>query len=169
MITVSSDPLASAGATLATAAAAVPALTAFGVNLGLRPDVLVAGFAGALVAIVLLGTVPPEGDTWVQLLRTTLRRVFVAVASSLTAGYLTPLALLLANLPDALLLGVAFAVGGGAQRVLLAAIARLSPPAAPPGGDGHGGHGGSAPGGGDIRVDERAGQKARASRLGGRS
>lgn len=128
------DPISPAAATIAAATAAVPALTAFGVNLGLRPDVLVAGFAGALVAIVLLGSVPADGDTWPHLLRTTLRRVSVAVASSLTAGYLTPLALLLANLPDALLLGVAFAVGGGAQRVLLSAINRLNPTDAPPGG-----------------------------------
>lgn len=133
------DPITNASATLATATAAVPALTAFGVNLGLRPDVLVAGFAGALVAIVLLGTVPSDGDTWQHLIRTTLRRVAVAVASSLTAGYLTPLTLLVANLPDALLLGVAFAVGGGAQRVLLSAISRLSPTDAPPPPPGGGG------------------------------
>lgn len=117
-----------AGATIAAATAAVPMLTAFGVPLGLRPDVLVAGFAGALVAIVLLGSVPAEGDTWQHLVRTTFRRIAVALASSLTAGYLTPLALLMANLPDALLLGVAFAVGGGAQRVLLSMIKRISPP-----------------------------------------
>jgi hypothetical protein len=122
------EPITPAAATLAAATAAVPALTAFGVNLGLRADVLVAGFAGALVAIVLLGSVPSEGDTWQHLIRTTGRRVAVALASSLTAGYLTPLTLLLANLPEALLLGVAFAVGGGAQRVLLAMISRLSPP-----------------------------------------
>lgn len=114
-------------ATIATATAAVPALTAFGVNLGLRPDVLVAGFAGALVAIVLLHSVPSEGDTWQHLVRATFRRVAVALASSLTAGYLTPLALLMASLPDALLLGVAFAVGSGAQGILRAAIERLKP------------------------------------------
>lgn len=123
-----------AGATIAAATAAVPMLTAFGVPLGLRPDVLVAGFAGALVAIVLLGSVPAEGDTWQHLVRTTFRRIAVALASSLTAGYLTPLTLLLANLPDALLLGVAFAVGGGAQRVLLSMIKRISPPETAAGG-----------------------------------
>lgn len=121
------EPITPAAATLAAATAAVPSLTAFGIHLGLRPDVLVAGFAGALVAIVLLGSVPADGDTWRHLLRTTLRRIAVAVASSLTAGYLTPLVLLVANMPDALLLGVAFAVGGGAQKVLLSMIARVSP------------------------------------------
>lgn len=123
-----------AGATIAAATAAVPMLTAFGVPLGLRPDVLVAGFAGALVAIVLLGSVPAEGDTWRHLVSTTFRRIAVALASSLTAGYLTPLTLLLANLPDSLLLGAAFAVGGGAQRVLLAGIRRISPADTAPGG-----------------------------------
>ena len=123
-----------AGATIAAATAAVPMLTAFGVPLGLRPDVLVAGFAGALVAIVLLGSVPAEGDTWRHLVSTTFRRIAVALASSLTAGYLTPLTLLLANLPDSLLLGAAFAVGGGAQRVLLAGIRRISPSDTAPGG-----------------------------------
>jgi hypothetical protein len=55
-----------------------------------------------------------------------LRRIAVAFASSLTAGYLTPLAMLFAQVPEALLLGAAFAVGGGAQQVLMFAIRRLS-------------------------------------------
>lgn len=63
------EPITPAAATLASATAAVPTLVAFGVNLGLRPDVLVAGFAGALVAIVLLGSVPSDGDTWRHLAR----------------------------------------------------------------------------------------------------
>ncbi len=116
-----------AAATIAAATAAVPVLTAFGVPLGLRPDVLIAGFAGALVAIVLLDTVPAGGDTWSHLVRTTVRRILVALASSLTAGYLTPLVLLVSQLPDALLLGAAFGTGGGAQKVLRALIARLNP------------------------------------------
>jgi len=101
-------------------------ITAFGVSLGLRVDVLIAGFAGALVAIILLNAVPGSSDTWRELLRTTVRRMFVAIASSLTAGYLAPLALLAAQLPDSLLLGGAFAVGGGAQQVLVFAIKRIS-------------------------------------------
>lgn len=125
-------------ATIAAAAASTTAVTAFGVPLGLRADLLVAGFAGALVAIILLSAVPRTGDTWRELIRTTMRRMAFACASSLTAGYLTPLAMLVAQLPEALLLGSAFAVGGGAQQVLLFAIRRLSgmpqPPANPPGG-----------------------------------
>jgi hypothetical protein len=115
-------------ATYAAAGLSVPMLTAFGVPLGLRADVLIAGFFGSLVAIILLNSVPSDGDTWQHLLRTTAKRMFVAVASSLTAGYLTPLALLLANLPDALLLSAAFGVGGGAQRVLLILIAKFGTP-----------------------------------------
>lgn len=115
-------------ATVAVAAASTSALTAFGVPLGLRADLLIAGFAGSLVAIILLNTVPGTGDTWRELLRTTLRRMAVAFASSLTAGYLTPLAMLVAALPESLLLGGAFAVGGGAQQVLMFAIKRLSGP-----------------------------------------
>lgn len=115
-----------AGATLVGSAVTVQALTAFGVSLGLRADILIAGFAGSLVAIVLLNTVPSTGDTWPELVRTTLRRMLVALASSLTAGYLTPLAMLMANLPDALVLGGAFAVGAGAQRVLAKAVNKVS-------------------------------------------
>jgi hypothetical protein len=121
------EPISPAAATLAAAPPAVAMLTAWGINLGLRPDVLVAGFAGALVAIVLLHSVPSEGDTWQHLVRATFRRIAVALASSLTAGYTTPLALLMANLPDALLLGVAFAVGAGAQRILRGVIERIKP------------------------------------------
>ena len=54
--------------TVATGTAATAVLTAFGVPLGLRVDLLIAGFAGALVAIVLLNTVPGTGDTWRELL-----------------------------------------------------------------------------------------------------
>lgn len=116
-----------AAATLVSAPAAVSVLTAFGVNLGLRPDVLVAGFAGALVAIILLGRVPSEGDTWQHLLRTTIKRMAVSLASSLTAGYCTPVVMLAVSMPDPLLLGAAFGIGAGAQRVLRNAIDRVSP------------------------------------------
>ena len=123
---------AAAVATLTAAGISIPMITLFGIPLGLRVDLMIAGFFGSLVGIILLNSVPGDADTWTKLLRTTLRRMFVAFASSITAGYLTPLALLIANLPDALLLSAAFAVGGGAQRVLIGAIARLSGgPAAP--------------------------------------
>lgn len=123
-----------AAATLAAAPPAVAMLTAFGVNLGLRPDVLVAGFAGALVAIVLLHSVPSEGDTWRHLIKATARRVAVVLASSLVAGYITPLTLLMANLPEALLLAVAFSVGAGAQKILRGVIDRINPPSTASGG-----------------------------------
>jgi len=117
------EPTTTATATLVAATAAVPALTAFGVPLGLRADLLIAGFAGSLVAIILLNTVPGIGDTWQQLIRTSLRRMSVAVASSLCAGYCTPLVPIAA---DPYLLGTAFVVGAGAQRVLAGLISRAS-------------------------------------------
>ncbi|WP_349281294.1 hypothetical protein [Polaromonas hydrogenivorans] len=110
--------------TLAAATVAVPTLTALGVPLGLRPDLLIAGFAGSIVAITLLNTVPPSGDTWRELIRTSLRRVAVACASSLTAGYVTPMiAALLTS--DPALLGSGFVVGAGAQQALAKLIERF--------------------------------------------
>jgi hypothetical protein len=101
---------------------------------------LIAGFFGSLVAIILLNSVPSEGDTLQHLLRSTFKRMFVALASSLTAGYLTPLALLIANVPDPLILSAAFAVGGGAQKVLVSTIIKFSAPATvPPNPPAHGG------------------------------
>lgn len=120
--------------TVASAAVSTSALTAFGVPLGLRVDLLIAGFFGSLVAIILLNSVPGASDTWVELVRTTARRMAVAFASSITAGYATPLALLAANVPDALLLGMAFLVGSCAQRALVTITARYMPPAEPKGG-----------------------------------
>ena len=120
-------------ATMATAGVVVvPALTVFGIATGLRADMLLAGFAGSLVAIVLLNTVPSSGDTWRHMLSTTARRMCTAVASALVAGYLTPLVLLLASVPDALQIGAAFAAGGGAQRLLLAVVQRFTSATAGP-------------------------------------
>lgn len=123
-----------AAATLAAVSTSIPMVTIFGVSLGLRTDVLIAGLLGALIGIILLNTVPGSTDTWPNLVRTTLRRMMFAVASALTAGYLTPIMLLLANVPDALLLSVACAVGGGAQQVLNFVIRRLAPSAGQQGG-----------------------------------
>ena len=116
-------------ATVAGAAVSTSALTAFGVPLGLHVDLLLAGFFGALVSIILLNTVPGTADTWRELLRTSVRRLAVACASSITAGYLTPLALLIANVPASLMLSMAFLVGAGAQRVLLALMRKYWPQA----------------------------------------
>jgi len=120
------EPTSTAATTLIAASATVPTLAAFGVPLGLRPDVLIAGFAGSLVAIILLNSVPSVDGSLVGLLRSTTRRMAVAFASSLTAGYLTPIMLMINVLPDPLLLGVAFVVGGGAQRIYAAVINRFS-------------------------------------------
>lgn len=119
------EPTTSAAVTLSGAAVSASAITAFGVPLGLHADVLLAGFFGSLVAIILLNTVPGAADTWQELLRTSVRRLAVAWASSITAGYITPLALLIAEMPQALLLSMAFMVGAGAQRVLVAVMTRF--------------------------------------------
>jgi hypothetical protein len=120
------EPASTAGATLAAAVVTVPSLTAFGVPLGLRADLLMAGFAGGLVALILFNTVPSDGDTWRALVRTTIRRMLVAFASSLTAGYATPVVMVLVTLPDPVIIGAAFGVGGGAQKVLSFLIDRFS-------------------------------------------
>ena len=119
-----------AAATLAATAITVPALTAFGIPLGLRPDLLLAGFNGAIVAIILLNTVPGTTDTWRELIRLSFRRMAVACASSLTAGYATPLVAALFT-SDPALLGTAFVTGAGAQWALLSLIKRFQLERAP--------------------------------------
>jgi hypothetical protein len=116
--------LSPAAATLGAATAAVPTIVAFGVNLGLRPDVLVAGFAGALAGIVLLNTVPNEGDTWQHLLRTTGRRISVVIASAFSAAYLS-LLVMPESIPLGVALGSAFVMGAGAQKFLRKAMDKL--------------------------------------------
>lgn len=112
------EPIPSATATLATQALAVPALTVAGMGLGLRADVLLAGFCGAVAAMALLNTVPGSADTVRDLLRTSLRRIGVSVGSAVTAGYTAPLLGLIHGVPDPLLLSVAFVAGAGAQQIL---------------------------------------------------
>lgn len=119
------EPTSSAVATLVTTGAVVPLLTAFGVPLGLRADVLLAGLLGALAAIVLLNTVPPTGDSIKELLRTTARRIGVAVASAVTAGYLLP-AVMNDGAALSTILAGAFVVGAGAQKLLAVAIEKMS-------------------------------------------
>ena len=118
---------AAAWFTIAATSATVPVISFFGIPLGLRVDVLFAGFLGSLVGIILLNTVPGTIDTWLNMVRTTTRRMSVSVASCITAGYLTPLVLLMANVPDPMLLCGACAVGAGAQQVLNSIINRLAP------------------------------------------
>ncbi len=128
------EPTATATATLVAATATVPALTVLGIPLGLRADLLIAGFAGSLAAIVLLNSVPSLGDTWQLLVKTSVKRMAVACVSSITAGYMTPLAMLLAQVPEPLLLSMAFVVGAGAQRWLVKLMRRYQP--GPEGGQG---------------------------------
>jgi hypothetical protein len=118
------EPTTTATATLIATAVTVPALTAFGIPLGLRPDLLLAGFNGAIVAIILLNTVPGTSDTWRALIRLSFRRMAVAFASSLTAGYSTPVVASLFT-SDPALLSTAFIAGAGAQWVLLSLIKRF--------------------------------------------
>jgi NaMN:DMB phosphoribosyltransferase len=113
------EPTSTATATLVvTGLGAVPILTVAGVSLGLRSDVLLAGFCGAIAAMTLLGSVPGTGDTWRELLKTTLRRVGVAIGSAVFAGYSAPLLSLVNGVPEALLLSVSFLAGAGAMQML---------------------------------------------------
>jgi len=103
---------------LAAQAAAVPVLTVAGISLGLRADVLMAGFGGAVAAITLLNSVPADGDTVRALLRTSAKRVGVAIGSAVVAGYIAPLLALINGVPDLLMLSVAFVAGAGAPQML---------------------------------------------------
>lgn len=110
-------------ATLATGALAVPMLTAFGVPLGLRADILLAGFSGSVAAMVLLNTVPRSGDTAWQLVKDTGRRIAVACVSALFAGYCTTS--LGGAVSDGSLQSLGFLAGAGAQTLLPMLIAKL--------------------------------------------
>lgn len=119
------EPTAPAAATLAAQAMAMPALTVAGMSLGIRADVLLAGWCGAVAAMSLLNTVPAAGDTWRDLVRTSLRRVGVSLGSAVTAGYTAPLLTLINGVPDVLMLNVSFVAGAGATPLLSALIARF--------------------------------------------
>lgn len=119
------EPVSSSS--LGTAAVlAAPLLTVLGVSTGLRTDVLMAGFAGSLASMVLLNTVPSLGDTWIELIRTTAKRMSTAAASSLMAGYLAPALLDVVGVSESKTLALSFVAGAGAQWVLKAAVDRLS-------------------------------------------
>ena len=76
------EPTSTATAvTIASAAVSTHVLTAFGVPLGLRADVLLAGFLGSLIAIILLNTVPGSSDTTRDMVRLAFRRMAAAHAA----------------------------------------------------------------------------------------
>lgn len=124
-----------AAATIAAATATIPVLTILGIPLGVPPETLIAGFFGGLVGVILLNTVPPaDGGVWASVW-TAARRMAVTFASSLTAGYVAPMfsgiiAVIPGVTPYGALLGSAFLVGAGAQRVMAKAVEKFAP--APP-------------------------------------
>lgn len=122
------DPTLPAAAAVQFAAtvSGVASVTLLGVPLGLRVDLLIAGFAGAVVAMALLNSVPGSWDTWQQLVRTSLQRIAVAVASSLVAGYVTPILMLMISMPPALVVCTGFVVGAAARQVLTFVIQRMT-------------------------------------------
>lgn len=122
-------------ATLAATAVSTTAITAFGVPLGLRADLLVAGFFGGMSAVFILNSVPSTGDTWPELVRTTLKRMTVVAASGFTAGYLTPMFAVPSIVGEPWQLGAAYVVGAFAQRMLMLARDKVG---------WHGGKGGGA-------------------------
>lgn len=111
------------GVTLAVSGAAVPVLSAFGVPLGISPDVLIAGFAGSLASMVLLNSVPSGGSGLLAVVGTTVRRVMVAAVSSLMAAYVARPVTGALDLNHGWMLLTAFAVGAGAQPILETLVA----------------------------------------------
>lgn len=114
-------------ATLAASAAAVPVLTLLGYPLGIRPEVLFAGFAGGCFGVAFLNTVPalphPEFPIWVSAIWTASRRIVAVMSSSLAAGYIAP-SIAATAAPEQLFLA-AFVVGAGAQGIVTAALVKM--------------------------------------------
>lgn len=110
------------------ASAVAPQIFVFGMAIGLRADVLLAGFCGSLATMAFFNTVPSTGDTLRELLSTNTRRMFIALGSSVTSGYLTPLMMLMEGqsfkVHDSLMLSFAFVAGAGAQQFLARFIGR---------------------------------------------
>lgn len=126
--TITGGTVAASAMVAASVAAAVPELQVLGVPLGLRADVLLAGFAGAVAGVALLNTVPSSGDTPRELLVTSARRVLVISLSTVMAGYLAPLVDLLPAMGQtpsgkAALLAAAAVLGAGMQKILGALVA----------------------------------------------
>lgn len=112
------EPIPTSVAALAAHAVAVPAVTIAGLSLGLRADILLAGWCGAVAAISLLEAPPSGPDTSLSLLRASIRRIGVSIGSAMFAGYTSPLLLLIAGMPESIVLGVSFVAGAGAQKIL---------------------------------------------------
>lgn len=114
-------------ATLAASAVAVPALTLLGYPLGIRPEVLFAGFGGGCFGVTLLNTVPHEPHLdwplWASALWTAARRIVAIIVSSIAAGYIAPS--LAAGAPFDVQLMTALVIGAGAQGAVTMVLIKL--------------------------------------------
>lgn len=122
------EPTTATATSLALQTAAIPVLAIFGIPLGLRADLLLAGFFGAVAAMTLLNSVPSAGDTFRDMLATSLRRIGVCIGSSVCSGYMVPLFISMGDIKMVGLdLAVAFVLGAGAQQILRATINKWGP------------------------------------------
>ncbi len=88
---MATEPISTtAGITFASGAATATAVQLLGVTLGLRPDLLFAGFIGVICAIFFLNAEPRSEDTFADLLKTSLRRLLLIVVSVLAACFIAP-------------------------------------------------------------------------------
>lgn len=104
---------------------AIVGVTILGIPLGIRVDLLCAGFFGSLSAQVLL---PPTRVELVGVINNLVhfcRKVFAALASCVTAAYLAPIIAIMIHMPETVLVAIAFLIGASANSVLTLLITKV--------------------------------------------
>ena len=117
--------------TLVAGGAAIPVLHILGVPLGVRPDILMWGLMGGLIALIHIQAPPPKAGI-LQAMLIGMSWIFALLSSALTSGFIAPAVAIMLNAvapiipPDITLSMTAFIIGATAQQTLASVTERLN-------------------------------------------
>lgn len=113
-----------------TGSAAIPVLHVLGIPLGIRPDILMWGLIGGIIALILLRPPPPSSSIW-RAVVTGLYLILSLLAGAVTSGVLSQAIAIMfhAAIPiipiDITLSVTAFVIGAKSQQTLVAITSRF--------------------------------------------
>jgi hypothetical protein len=113
-----------------TGSAAIPVLHVLGIPLGIRPDILMWGLIGGIIALIHLRAPPPSASVW-RAVVAGLYLILSLLASAVTSGILSEAIAIMLHAaipiipPEVTLSMTAFVIGATSQQTLAAITSRF--------------------------------------------